>query len=199
MAWFKGGYASHYFGESEGRGPARSPIFDSHALERPVCIYGHFNRDRGFGVEDNYPDAEQFVTILRDPFEMIVSLYYYARKMAPQRVDKSRVPTGSLTDFLMEVKPNMLNHFPRQVTSENYREIVDRFFIEIGFTDDLEPSLRRIANALDKSFEPNMLPYLNKTDRDEQMKQAEVIRSRFMEKNRLEYSVYEYARKKFAN
>jgi len=47
----------------------------------PLLVYGHFNRDHGFGVEQYYPEVNQFMTMLRDPFEAAISMYYFHRKV----------------------------------------------------------------------------------------------------------------------
>lgn len=198
MRWFGPGYIPHYYDERAGVRPERDVRFDNHG-DTPVCVYGHFNRHRGFGVEDNYPDAKQFVTILRDPFEMAISEYYFTRKVGHDWKDQSRVPGKGLRDHLLVSRPNMLNHFPRPVSFENYRDIIDEFFVEIGFTEALTPSLSRIAARLGVSFDPADLEHINKTERDDQVGAVQEFRSAFRELNRLEFDVHDYAMKRFGS
>lgn len=98
--WFGERFVPHYFDEANGTPPQRSPLFDQHSPELPVCVYGHFNRKRGFGVQDNYPDARQFMTVLRDPFEMAISGYYFMRNTGAGWKDKSNLPDGELAASL---------------------------------------------------------------------------------------------------
>ena len=70
---FPGSLGLHYFDEAKNRMPAK------HKRQAGTCIHGHFNKARGFGVQDYYPQARQFITILRDPFEVLVSRYYYEK------------------------------------------------------------------------------------------------------------------------
>lgn len=197
MEWFDAGYLPHYYDERTGTPPERDARFDRHSADAPVCVYGHFNRTRGFGVEHTYPDGRQFITILRDPFEMAVSQYYFIRKAGAGWKDQSRVPTDGLLQHLETVAPNMLNHFPRPVSAENYKDIIEEFFIDIGFTEMLVPSLARIAARLDLPFDPARLEHRNKTERDHQNLAAQELRLMFRERNRLEFDVYDYAMKRF--
>lgn len=197
MDWFGAGYVPHYYDERTATPPARDARFVNHSAAAPVCVYGHFNRLRGFGVQDGYPDARQFVTILRDPFEMAISEYYFIRKTGTNWKDRSRVPTDGLLHHLETATPNMLNHFPRPVSAENYKDIIEEFFVEIGFTEMLVPSLARIAIRLGLSFDLAGLEHRNKTERDEQNRAAQEFRLAFRERNRLEFDVYDYAMKRF--
>ncbi|WP_396595202.1 sulfotransferase family 2 domain-containing protein [Brevundimonas sp. R86498] len=42
-----------------------------------LCVHGHFNRVRGFGGRVSYPDANQFIVFLRNPFDRFVSQWLY--------------------------------------------------------------------------------------------------------------------------
>jgi hypothetical protein len=80
---------------------------------------GHFNRQRGFGVEHDYPGVGQFVTLLRDPYDAAISAYHYLRRCGHDRHDQSRVPKDSLCRFLLDTPPNILNHLaPRALASD---------------------------------------------------------------------------------
>ena len=70
-AWFgRENMAFHYRGD-QGEPPARAHL-------RPgLCVHGHFNRLRGIGVRQYYPQADQFIVLLRDPFDRFVSNWRY--------------------------------------------------------------------------------------------------------------------------
>lgn len=70
LRWFPNGqFLEHY--PNNGLLPLR------HDCRGPVCIHGHFNSTRGFGVAEYYPHASQFITFLRDPFNRICSLCFF--------------------------------------------------------------------------------------------------------------------------
>lgn len=196
--WFKERFVPHYFGEANGTLPQRSPLFDQHTPDSPVCVYGHFNQKRGFGVQDNYPDAQQFMTILRDPFEMAISGYYYMRNTGAGWKDASNFPQGDLDAYLKTMTPNMLGHFPRPVTTDTYKDIIDSCFVDIGFTEDLGPSLARMAATLGHPFDDAMLEHHNLAERDDQNAAAQELRAQFQDRHPLEFAVYDYARARFA-
>lgn len=197
-SWYGLGFADHYFNEQAGHRPVRSELFDQHTHAAPICIYGHFNRLRGFGTEANYPDATQFMTILRDPFEMACSHYHFVKNRGHAWKDQTRVPQTDMAEYLAKTPPNMLNHFPRAVTLENYKAVMEEFFIGIGIMADLTASLSRFAQTLGFAFDPAMLQHLNATPRDEANIDIAAIRADFEERYPLEHTVYAYARDMFA-
>ena len=192
--WFGPGLIPHYYDEVAGRPPQRDPRFDSHSRAAPVCVHGHFNRNRAFGVADTYPEATQFVTLLRDPFEMACSSYFFTRKASAGWKDRSRVPQGDLPTHLEEAAPNMLNHFPCVVTEANYREVIETHFVGIGVTERLAESLARIAAALGRSFDPARLGRLNVTERDTAGLDLGALRMRYRDRHPLEFAVYDHVR-----
>ncbi len=196
-SWFGGGFREHYFDENKGRMPKRHDLARIQRPDRPVVVYGHFNRRRHFGVEDYYPEVTQFVTILRDPFELVMSSYFFTRKVGRTWKDRSRVPTAKLSEHILSATPNMLNHFPREVTMANYKELIEEYFIDIGTMETLHDSVHRIARKLGMPFEPKMLGHLNATERNESVPAS--LRDLFVEKNELEYAVYNYVVERFAD
>lgn len=194
--WYNDNFINHYFDEEKALMPVKHNIFDIHTCDMPVLVYGHFNRLRGFGVEDYYPDVKQFVTILRDPFELTVSHYFYVRKNSSGWKDKSHtIDEHNIEKYLKSAKVNMLNHFPLEVTKENYKDIIEEFFVEIGITEMLGESMKRIAKKLNKPYDASLLGNYNATERDQSV--PDYLKEMFLEKNALEYEVYNYAFEKF--
>lgn len=72
-------------------------------LDPGSCLHGHFNRMLDFGIEKHYSDVSQFITILRDPIEMQVFMYY----------DELRRHHNGNTawDWKREGVPHSLDHF----------------------------------------------------------------------------------------
>ena len=192
--WYGDNFYKHYANAVTGDLPEKLDLFGLNEPNNPLCLQGHFNRLRGFGIEDYYPSVTQFITILRDPFELMVSHYFYVRKVGKTWKDQSRVPTCDLHTFLKDNKPNMLNHFPREITLENYKDIIEEYFIEIGITEQLDESMRRIGKKLGFEHRKNV-GTLNTTERDQSVPIG--FREQFMELNKLEYEVYQYCLLKF--
>jgi len=195
QGWFPGRFHQNYFNEIQGTMPVQLPPEILSDSKNPPVIYGHFNKLRGFGIQDYYPNADQFVTILRDPFELAVSEYFFVRKSGQKWKDKSRVPTDSLQKHIRATNSAMLNHFPREMTQSNYVSILEEYFVEIGITEMLPQSLSRISAKLGTVFNPADLEWTNATERDQPVPQS--LRDDFAEANPLEFAVYEYAKSRF--
>ena len=195
-SWFSDGLLLHYYNEAEGRMPIKYDIAGMHSKTTPLAIYGHFNKSRGFGVEQYYPEIQLFVTILRDPFERAVSGYFYLRKQAQNYKDQSRLPKNSLRDTLLDSRASLTNQFPRETTLDNYKEIIESLFIEVGVTEYLDESLARIAKKLNKSYDPESLQHLNATERDLSEIPYE-LKEEFMETKSLDYAIYNYVLAKY--
>ncbi len=195
--WYLDNLKLHYFDEANNKLPQK------HELEPRVCICGHFNAARGFGIEHYYPQAKQFATFMRDPFELIVSRYYYVKKK--ERDGTSFIngrPTSLPTNvnlFLKDVirnpdySPNILNFFPRKLSLSNFKQIIDRSFVFIGFLDNYQDSLNHLADIL--GFPRMPAPFENKSERFGEV--DHVLRETFIREHPLEYEVYHYARQKF--
>jgi hypothetical protein len=194
--WYGDALYDHYFDEVAGLPPLKRDIFLLNSANRPVAIYGHFNRQRNFGVEHYYPQAQQFVTILRDPFESAISSYYYIRKNSTNWKDQTRIPHTDLRTFLLNTPPNMLNQFPRMITRYNYRDQIEELFIEIGIMERLPESVRRIATKLGMPFEDEWLAHVNATARDQE--HSHDLREEYEELYPLEFEVYNYALRQFS-
>ena len=197
--WYGDNFHRHYTNTISGELPPKIDLSKMHSIAHPLCLFGHFNKLGGFGVEDYYPEVGQFVTILRDPFEQLISNYFFFKKVAAKMmknrgVDASTVTKTGLDNFLQETKPNMLNQFPREINFNNYKDICEQFFIEIGITERLDISMRRIAEKLGFEYSGD-LPKLNITRRDETIPHN--LKGKFMELNQLEYEVYNYCLKKY--
>lgn len=189
--WFGQGFLPHYPDEVNMKPPIKYDLEKEEFSNNPIVIFGHCNRDRNFGMRDYYPNANQFITILRDPFELVISHYFYMRKVGHERADKWNIPTTDLENHLLTAQPNMLQHFPEEITLENYKEIIEKYFIEIGILEKLSPSLAMIAEKLGLPFVSDNIKHLNATQRDQTYQ--ENAKELFMEKHYLEYTVYNYA------
>ncbi|MBE1291307.1 MAG: hypothetical protein GJ677_02345 [Rhodobacteraceae bacterium] len=190
-SWFPDTIHRHYYSSTLNRPPSRLDLRQPSGSNPPL-IFGHFNRDRGFGIEQYYPEVSQFVSILRDPFEMHLSRYFYVRRWSAERRRNSDIQDRSLTDHLQNSELKMLVHFPREVTRDNYRDIIEEFFVDIGCVETLGPSLKRIGQRLGKPVEKMRLPKKNVTPRDLPIPDGayDDFRTRWP----LEFDIYDYVR-----
>ena len=190
--WYPDQFHHHYIDESAGRMPVRLPPDRLADTGSPPLIYGHFNRDRGAGIDDYYPGVSQFVSILRDPFDMTVSAIYYWRSVTVPDADLSTIGTGQIANQLRKRAPHTLRHFPAGLTMDNYRDLLPEKFVHIGITEDLTRSMAQIAAKLGKPFNPGDLPRANVTERQREFPQS--LRDEYRERFPLEHAIYDFAR-----
>lgn len=69
--WFGAENMFYHYRDDQGQAPART------TLRSGLCVHGHFNRLRGIGARQYYPDAGQFIVMLREPFDRFVSTWRY--------------------------------------------------------------------------------------------------------------------------
>ena len=167
-----------------------------HDLRGSICVHGHFNKKRKLGVMDYYPEADQFVTILRDPFEMLVSRYFYAKGRWDNQFGDDK-PIRSIREQFPDVraylkggrkKCYLVDFLPYEVTLENYAEMFDKYFVYVGITEDLQTSVNELARRL--GFPSVPLRRLNISVHDEEV--TEEMREEFIKSHPLEYAIYNY-------
>ena len=190
--WYGPRLYRHYFNAAKQQLP---PQLDLSALARTgtaPLIFGHFNRNRGFGIEQYYPEVQQFLTILRDPLDMHISRYFFTRKKSAANVPiYNDLGDADLQQHVLNGHLNMLEHFPRPVTFDNYKDIIEEFFIDIGLFEHLPQTLLRFSQKL--HLDPtlaNTLTHKNTTSRPQAFPFD--LRAQFQEKWALEHEVYSY-------
>lgn len=188
--WFGQNLYRHYFQQYNAPPP-------KHQLSPGICIHGHFNRAKGFGVLDYYPEAEQFITILRDPLEVVISNYFFWKhKGRANQIRRGTLRPGDehdyrdVSDFLKKrPESHILNFMPYEVTMDNYQEMLETCLVYVGVLDDLQTSANVLAHKL--GFRPLPVSWTNPSVRDEVVPEA--VQAEFVENNALAYAVYHYA------
>ncbi len=193
--WFGDNLFFHYLDGPNNKLPQKHDIFEMHSIDSPVFVYGHFNQEKGFGIQQYYPEVDQFITILREPFEIAVSGFFYVKKVNSKWREQLNLPRGGLTEFIEQLHLGLFNYFPCEVTSENYQEVIEENFVEVGVTEFLDESMIRISTKLGEEYTPGSLERLNSAKRDQDV--TPEVKKRFIERHQLEYDVYNYVLSKY--
>jgi hypothetical protein len=101
-----------------------------------VCVSGHFNKKKGKGTREHYPGTDQFLTFLRDPFDIALSKYFHwKRKRREILIKAGTLKEGSENDyhdiedyFSRGQKSFILNFMPGEMTTDNYKEQLQKYF-----------------------------------------------------------------------
>ena len=179
--WFGDLWHEHY----RGQGHESAGLPKKVAIRgRPLVLFGHFNAALGFGIRDYYPEVEQFLTVMREPFARVVSGYFFSSGQGAE--------LPPIDEFVMSYPNNpggILNYFPFRVTADNYKELIERHFVDIGTTETLPRSVARFARKLGKAC-PEDIPVINPSTYTEAVPNH--LKDLFRERNRLEFEVYDY-------
>jgi hypothetical protein len=193
--WFWPGFHAHYFRHETNQTPfkPRQVKLLTHKLGIfPLCIHGHFEEEAG--VFECYPGASQFITIIRDPLELQISLFYdHKRRLNEQgelywKGNKVELEYPTIDSWVANRPSFLLKFFPWKVTTDNYQEVIHDNFIFIGVTENLQQSVNQLAKKLGKPLVT--IPHLNTSARDE--KPSDEAIKQFKEKHKLEYLIYDY-------
>lgn len=194
--WFGLNLYYHYFDRDRQQPPPRHFLWvdsEKTRFKEGVCIHGHFNSRRGFGAHDYYPEADQFITFLRQPLERAVSGFFFTKRNA--EIAKGHGMTRvldegyTLEQHLATADISFLHHFPLPLTMENYRELLDRHFVYLGVMEDLQVSVDRLADRL--GFPRTTVPRVNVGDYAGPVPAS--ARQKFEKDHELEYAIYRYA------
>jgi len=185
--WFGSGFLTHY--KINNTLPRKHDLSIMQDSNISIAIYGHFNQLRNFGIPQYYPEVNQFVTIMRDPFERAVSRYFHNRLHGKCERE--------IEDALIDSNPELsaLCHFPQTITLENYKQVIESRFIEIGIMERMEESLRRISRKLGKDYKPLSVQHLNISERNCPIPYG--LRTEWEQINLLECLAYNYILDKY--
>ncbi len=191
-AWFGRRLFLHYMDEVNQRPPPRVNLraFPGWRYKRDLCIHGHFNMNIGLGIEAYYPEVDQFVTWLRDPVELQISLFSHQLRSeggALYKVGDEMRKTTDIDEFFAHSRCPYFRKFPRRVTAENLQQQVDTLFVHIGVLEQAEASLRIVAEKLGRKLLP--MPHENVTPRT--VRPSESAIRAFREKCALECQLHE--------
>jgi hypothetical protein len=196
-AWFGDRLYMHYFDPKHGRMPEKMNIKKGlfrRKFKEGICIHGHFNKKRGFGIQDYYPEVDQFISVLRNPLELALSNYYYLKwhgnflhkkGTASDIVNKYK----NVNEYLKDHNSFVLYHFPFELTIQNYKELLEKYFVYIGVLEDIQVSTDNLAKKL--GFSKVAIGWENRSERDEKIN--EVVKEDFARRHKLEFAIYDFA------
>ena len=196
--WF--GFEYHKLNQDESRDIIlpKIPTQDRKGrwLPNVKVIHGHFNHGRGYGLPYFFPEINQYFTILRDPFDLAVSMYFFAKGRSErgefwfrgEQVDfKEQFP--DIESYVLSYPYWMFDHLPQEVTLSNYREKLAEKFIFLGIFEDLQTSIDILARLLGKPR--TKLPHFNVSKYDEAIPKH--LREQFYRDYPLLKRVYDFA------
>ena len=165
-------------------------------LPNVKCIHGHFNHGRGYGLPYFYPEIDQYFTILRDPFDLVCSMYFFAKGRSirgefwfkGEQVDiRDQFPT--IGHYVRSHPYWLFDHLPQNLTMENYQKRLADTFVYVGVFEDLQTSINNLGKILGKpKWE---LPLTNSSTYDEMV--PENLRKAFYQDYPLLQRIYQFA------
>lgn len=165
-------------------------------LPNVKCIHGHFNHGRGYGLPYFYPELDQYFTILRDPFDLAVSMYFFAKGRSKEGRFWFRGEAIDLNQQFPNVESYvnsypywLFDHLPQDVTLDNYEERIRSRFIFLGIFEDLQTTIDNLGKLL--GMESATLPHFNVSTYDENI--PERLREKFYADYPLLKKVYDLA------
>ncbi len=197
------GFYTHYYNHYINMPPRRIPLGRKYGLllrkSISECVHGHFEYAvDGGDIFHFYPRALQFITFLRDPLDMELSMYQYQKAMITKGavywtgeriVESTRYK--NVDHWLEDRESYLLEYFPWGLSESNFNEVLHRHFIHIGVVEQLQRSVDILADKLGK---PRIkVPRMNPTRRIEKPSNKTI--SAFMERRKLEYALYDFALK----
>jgi hypothetical protein len=172
--------------------PAR---LDLHKLRSGHCLVGLYDSE-GYYLYQRYPevltsDRFRLITLVRDPLQVRLSLYYYGKKRKAGLYNK----LNKLEDHIFSGSNYLAGRFP--ATLENYKEVIDRYFF-VGILEQPQASLDILAHMIGKP--PQKFPWENASrshggSASDGLSEEQV--ARFREQNSLDYLFYDYCVQKF--
>jgi hypothetical protein len=197
QSWFGNNLHLHYFDEKTSAMPAKVPMrrFPFNSYKPGLCIHGHFNRYRKFGVDDYYPQIKQAITFLRDPLEITLSNFHYAHKLIKEdrlyREGEKITFTKDIDEYLEKTGSFIPYFFPADLDENKLEWYFSNYFIHVGVIEQYQRSIDQLAEKLGR---PSVkIAAENRSARGAEPSASAV--KKFQEKCRFEYLFYNYALK----
>ncbi len=128
--------------------------------------------------------------MLRNPFDVQVSAFYFIKQ---EGLDTE---FNSIEDFILKsaFTHRFTNVFRKEeITLDNYKEILQKYFIAIGSLKNYEKSLKVFSDILGVEYTPNLLDIkINETKKGVDFYIPNHLREEHKKLFPLEYEIYDY-------
>jgi hypothetical protein len=195
--WYGDNLLLHYYNERETIMPKKYKFKKrySYKYKKNICVHGHFNGNRGFGVDDYYPEIKQAITFLRDPLEIALSVFHFNQRRTKEgdnyRDGKKREITNDIDEFLENANSYIKFFIPKEMSLEKINEYFDNYFIHVGVVEHFQKSIDILAEKLNKA--KVIISHENISERLVTPSQSSIIE--FKNRCSFEYKIYEKALK----
>jgi hypothetical protein len=176
------------------------------ALERHdiSAVVGHFS----FGIHTHISKPWAYVTLLRNPVDRVVSLYYHIRRDKDTRLHKIVSSGLSIEDFVLHLSCREAdNDQTRRISGlepafgacsisilEKAKDNLRRYFSVVGVTECFDETLILIKRTLGWTHDACYLPGLVNKDRPTSASLPQKSVDAILERNELDTKLYEFAK-----
>ncbi|MGM0876127.1 MAG: sulfotransferase family 2 domain-containing protein [Bacillota bacterium] len=160
-------------------------------LRRKKCVLGHFR----YGIHSHFSKPYTYITMLRDPIESLISLYYFVHQN-PNLPMYEQVKNKTFEEFISnENVHNRLTWYLAGEGPSNLQKAIENLkdFHFVGITEMFDESVF----LMKKKFGWNNVNYekLNVTKNRPKSKQIpNHVIEKVMEKNHLDIELYQYVK-----
>lgn len=165
------------------------------------AVVGHFS----FGIDKYINGPITYVTLLRDPVDRVVSLYYHlAPEMSIEQFLTDYVKKGfrrSQTELISDndqvrrvsgLEPSL--GACTRATLETAMSNLERFFSVVGVSECFDETLVLLKRAFSWNQPLSYLPKLRNQNRPSSASLSQEIRDRIAERNALDIELYQFAK-----
>ena len=149
-----------------------------------TIVSGHFLRHQGNSFDDTFSGEAELITLLRDPFDVLVSFFHWSVRNGFTWTNETNVKefmsyvmTGSGFNYF---RNPLYDALPRKREGETVQQFCNRFSV-IGTIDNLDafkvrveslightmPEIKHLNKSSKSSLDPNLRPMLRKKLPDE--------------------------------
>lgn len=184
----------------------KTKMFNEISLKNPVCVQGHFP----FGVHKYFKNKSEYVTLIRNPIDRIISEYYFIQSFSwPPWLDKKNPAHQKIVNFSFEEhirQPGNKNKQVRFISGNQKIQLnktdldtaihnINNFFVVAGITEKFDESLFLMKEKLD--WKNVHYQRTNVTKKRPRLNDLSSNLIKLIEKNnRLDIELYNFAKKR---
>ena len=176
-----------------------SNIMNFKEIEKSNSLMGHFY----YGIHRNFSKAHTYITLMRDPIELMISSYFYIKE-TEVHPDHAKVNKISFSEFINSNEYGLNNLQTRYFCGgqtpnlEQAKEILDTHFSVVGITEMFDDSLSLMEHQLNWKNIDYQRINVNKNRPSRKDLPTDII-SDIIQSNTMDLELYEYAKKRLIN